>query len=292
MMPTVSVVIVNYNAGDHLRVCLASLADTLQGVPWDAVVVDNSSTDGSSRVAEQFRHCVEVVRSETNVGFGSGVNRGVAATRGDLVLIINPDCRAVAGLVQALAGQMAQNPGCAVAGPRVLDPDGSVQGSARGDPTLLTGLFGRTSVLSRLFPGAAPVRANVKAAEALKSGRSCVAVDWVSGACMLVRRAPFEEVGGFDEGYFLYWEDADLCRRLRARGYKICYVPGASVVHLVGQSSRTVRALAVREFHRSAYRYYSTHVARSAPHRAFAKSILTLRCWRQLMVLKARTAFR
>jgi GT2 family glycosyltransferase len=98
---------------------------------------------------------------------------------------------------------------------------------------------------------------------------------------MLIRREAFASVGGFDERYFLYWEDADLCRRLRARGYHVRYLPGADVVHRVGQSSRTARADSIRAFHASAYRYYTTHVAPAAlnPKRLVARVLLTARCW-------------
>src|SRR5262245_15301006 len=114
----------------------------------------------------------------------------------------------------------------------------------------------------------------------MSNGSPSVVVDWVSGACMLVRRSAFEAVGGFDERYFLYWEDADLCRRLRAHGYHVRYVPNATAVHSVGQSSKTVRARAIRAFHDSAYLYYETHVAPdSGVKRWLARVLLSLRCW-------------
>jgi len=105
-------------------------------------------------------------------------------------------------------------------------------------------------------------------------------VDWVSGAFALLRRSAFERVSGFDEGYFLYWEDADLGRRLRQAGYTVRYVPGATVEHQIGVSSRTAQHLAIREFHGSAYRYYTTHVARGRAHpaRLLARALLELRC--------------
>ena len=105
---------------------------------------------------------------------------------------------------------------------------------------------------------------------------------------MLIRRAAFESVGGFDEGYFMYWEDADLCRRLRARGYHVRYVPGATAVHSVGRSSGTARAASIRAFHESAYRYYSTHVAKGALKRGLARVILDARCW---WLLRGRESF-
>jgi GT2 family glycosyltransferase len=113
------------------------------------------------------------------------------------------------------------------------------------------------------------------------AGASGAVVDWVSGACMLVRRRAFDAVHGFDERYFLYWEDADLCRRLRAHGFTIRYAPGATVVHRVGRSSRSVRSTALRAFHQSAYLYYATHVAprRFDPRRFAARALLAGRCW-------------
>jgi GT2 family glycosyltransferase len=127
-------------------------------------------------------------------------------------------------------------------------------------------------------------RRNVVTDAAGAGSLASVAVDWVSGACMLARRDALEAVGGFDEGYFMYWEDADLCRRLRARGFEVRYAPAAVAVHLVGESSRTARAASIRAFHASAYRYYATHVAtgRVNPKRAAARALLAARCAWQL----------
>jgi N-acetylglucosaminyl-diphospho-decaprenol L-rhamnosyltransferase len=160
-----------------------------------------------------------------------------------------------------------------------------VQGSARGDPDMLTGLFGRTTMLRRLVPFLAIVKRNVVTEEAIRGGEASVVVDWLSGACMLARRDAMAAVGGFDERFFLYWEDADLCRRLRGRDYRVRYVPGATAIHRVGQSSRTARTAAIRAFHTSAYLYYATHVAPSPlnPKRAVARAILRARCWLQLV---------
>ena len=168
---------------------------------------------------------------------------------------------------------------CAVIGPRILDPAGTLQESARGDPDMLTGLFGRTTIGSRLFPRLTPARRNLLSASLAKTTESSHPVDWVSGACMLARRDALVGVRGFDEGYFLYWEDADLCRRLRNTGWEIRYMPEATAVHDVGQSSQAAPSLANREFHRSAYRYFATHVfpQKWHPARLLAWAILRLR---------------
>jgi GT2 family glycosyltransferase len=276
MSPELAAVIVNYNAGSGLRTALQSIADEMASRAWEAVVVDNASADGSGDIVVEFAPHARVIRNTVNVGFGRGINQGVAASSAPFILIMNPDCRLEPGAVATMRAELDARRQCAIVGPRVLDPDGSEQGSARGDPDMLTGLFGRTGRLRKLLPSSAVSRRNV-----VGSSRESGIVDWVSGACMLVRRSAFDEVGGFDARYFLYWEDADLCRRLRARGYEIRHVPAATAVHHVGQSSRTARAASIRAFHESAYLYYATHVAPGSfnPKRAIARALLAARCW-------------
>jgi GT2 family glycosyltransferase len=275
--PEFSVVVVNFNAGEDLRTCLESVSRSLSGRIWDAVVVDNASTDESCSSISHYES-VSIHRNQTNTGFASGVNLGLSLTSGKYVLIINPDCWIEGGAVGCLESELERHSKCALVGPKILDLDGTVQGSARGDPTMLTGLFGRTALLGRLFPGSSLARKNVRALEMAKDSSS--EVDWVSGACMLARRGPLLAAGGFDTRYFLYWEDADLCRRLRAQGLTIRYVPDAEVVHRVGQSRSMAKSLAIREFHRSAYLYYRTHVATSSASlsRWIAKGLLSVRC--------------
>jgi N-acetylglucosaminyl-diphospho-decaprenol L-rhamnosyltransferase len=284
MTPELAAILVNFNGGAELRRALQSIADEVGGRSWEAVVVDNASSDGSASIAGEFAPHARLLRNVENVGFGRGVNQGLGATSAPLILIMNPDCRLVPGALAALRAELERFDGCAIVGPRILDPDGSVQGSARGDPDMLTGLFGRTARLRRVLPWLRVARRNVLTEEAISSGRSSIAVDWVSGACMLARRTPLEDVRGFDERYFLYWEDADLCRRLRARGYHIRYVPGAEAVHRVGHSSRGAQAAAIRAFHESAYLYYATHVSRAPldPKRVLARALLAARCWLSL----------
>jgi GT2 family glycosyltransferase len=288
--PMYAAVLVNYNAGAELERALRSISDELAGHPWEGVVVDNASTDGSAAAVEGCAAHVRLIGNSTNAGFARGVNQGLAATKAPYVLIMNPDCRLMAGAIGTLRAALDAHAQCAVAGPRILNPDGSVQGSARGDPDMLTGLFGRTGMLRRVVPFLPIARRNVVAEEAIRSGQESAVVDWLSGACMLARRDALAAVNGFDERFFLYWEDADLCRRLRARRYHVRYVPGATAIHRVGQSSRTARAFAIRAFHESAYVYYATHVApaRLSPKRAVARAILHTRCWVQLVAAAFR----
>jgi N-acetylglucosaminyl-diphospho-decaprenol L-rhamnosyltransferase len=280
MTPGVTAVIVNYNAGAELRQALQSIAADIGGDPWEAVVVDNASTDGSAEIALEFQLHAALVRNPQNVGFGRAVNQGLAAARAPLVLIMNPDCRLEPGAIARLAHTLSGHPDCAIAGPRILDPGGTEQGSARGDPNMITGLFGRSAALRRMFPGLGVSERNVIPSTLVPKGES-LPVDWLSGACMLARADALREVGGFDERYFLYWEDADLCRRLRLSGRHVRYVPSATAVHRVGHSSSKVRVPALKAFHASAYLYYATHVAPGAanPKRLLARALLAARCW-------------
>jgi GT2 family glycosyltransferase len=288
----IAAVVVNFNAGEELREALQSIRAEAAGSEWEAVVVDNASSDGSASIATEFAPRIRLLCNGENVGFGRAVNQGVRATSAPAVLIMNPDCRLLPGSLTTMRAELDAHRQCAVVGPRVLDPDGAVQGSVRGDPDMLTGLFGRTSRLRRLLPwlpvstrnvrpGAVDEPEGTTSSRSDRPGARSTTADWVSGACMLIRREAFESVGGFDERYFLYWEDADLCRRLRARGYHVRYVPGADVVHHVGRSSRTARADSIRAFHASAYRYYATHVAPATlnPKRLLARVLLGVRCW-------------
>jgi GT2 family glycosyltransferase len=279
---------VNFNSGEHLARCLDSIAEHEPTLP--ALVIDNASSDQSESAAERCGPSVRLLRHTNNLGFARAVNRGLAAGGGELVFLLNPDCRLRPGVVSRLAAELSAHPKCAIAAPQVLDVDGTVQGNARGDPNLLTGLFGRSSLLSRWFPQSRLARRNVQREAGPPGTDESTEVNWVSGACMLARRAALAEVGGFDERYFLYWEDADLCRRLRQRGYSIRHVPSVSVVHSGGVSSRAAPALAIREFHRSAYTYYATHVARSAPARLAAWLLLAVRCRLKLLARRVLLA--
>jgi len=281
MMPDIALVIVNYNAGDELRVALRSFAAEMGSRAWEGVVVDNASVDGSGQIALEFASHVRLILNRTNVGFGAAINQGLASTTAPLVLIMNPDCHLAAGALTTLEAELLGDRRCAIVGPRILDPDGSEQGSARGDPDMLTGLFGRTSPLRRLLPWLGVSRRNVVSAN---DGVTSPIVQWLSGACMLATREAMATVRGFDERYFLYWEDADLCRRLRQKGYRVRYVPAATAVHRVGHSSRTAPASSIRAFHQSAYLYYATHVAPGSlnPKRVLARLLLAVRCWLKL----------
>lgn len=277
-LAAVTVIIVNFNTGRATIDCLASAAAALSGIPWDAVVVDNASAEPID-VALDALPQTQVIRNPANVGFGTAVNQAARASTSPFLWLLNPDCTVEPGAFRALAAVLEGDDRCALAAPQLRNPDGSLQASARGEPSAWTGLFGRNTSLTRYFPSSRVVRRNLPAADLVAANVASATVDWVMGAVMLIRRNAFEAIAGFDERFFLYWEDADLCHRLRDRGFSIRYVPGARVTHAGGASTQSDRALAIRAFHRSAYLYYATHVVpqRWHPLRLFARAALAAR---------------
>lgn len=249
---TATVVIVGYRAYPELRRCLASLARHEPETP--VVVIDHAADSAqATALAGEFPR-VRYLPTSANPGFGAGVNRGARAAAGHL-LLLNPDCELTMPLVGALAGVLASHPDAGVVGGLVRESDGRVQASARAFPDATTGVAGRTSWLSRVLPGNPLTRRNLKTAE----GDGVRRVDWVSGALMLIRRECFDAVSGFDERFFLYWEDADLCRRAADAGWSTWYAPIAEVTHATGRASQHAPVPSLVAFHTSAFRYYWKH---------------------------------
>jgi GT2 family glycosyltransferase len=253
--PSISVLIVNYRAYAELDGCLASLKDNANHL-LEIVVVDNGSLPEHLDQVAVHHPDVRFIAQQHNPGFAAAVNEGARRATGEYLLLLNPDTTLFPGAVLGLAGYLTAHSDVAIVGARIYDTDGTVQRSARAFPSVLTAFFGRTSALTALWPGNPLSRAQLVADE---STDTVMEVDWVAGSCLLARASAFRAVGGLDERFFLYWEDADLCRRLRLAGWRIVYFPHAEVVHQVGRSSRHVRARSLIAFHRSAYRYYAKH---------------------------------
>lgn len=263
--PAVSVLVVNYHAYDELDACLTSLRDQ-RPREVEVIVVDHDTEDGRRRLLEQRHPTVRWVPRAVNPGFAAGVNLASRQATGRYLYLVNPDAIAQQDTAARLAAWLDEHPRVAVVGSLVLDPDGSIQGSARRFPDVSTAFGGRTTWMTRWFPGNRVTRRNVLTGVHV---RTPIQVDWVSGASMMIRRTAFDAAGGMDEGFFLYWEDADLCRRLRDAGWGTTYHPGASVTHVGGRSSRS-STRSIVAFHQSAYRYFRKH---AGPIGVFARPI-------------------
>ncbi len=259
-MKALDIVLVNYNSTDHLLRCLESIQGSLEGVQAQIVVVDNASTDSWQRVTDA---CPEarLIRNPENRGFASAVNTGIRVGTAPYIVLLNPDTVVSPGFFRGALDFMGRRPDVGILGPRILDPDGATQGSARAFPTPLTALFGRTALLTRLFPGNPLSRRNILTGP--PDDWEARPVDWVSGACMVVRREALDRMGPMDEQFFMYWEDADWCKRARETGWTVVYDPALSLTHAVGASSRTNPIRSAFEFHRSAFRLYRKHTKRA-----------------------------
>ena len=216
-----------------------------------------------------------------NLGYGTATNRGAAASTSEFVLVCNPDLEVPADAVETLADALDRDPGLALVGPLIRTPSGDRYPSARQFPSMIDaaghamlGIFAPDNRFTRSYQ-----RSELDATGADASGIGTVDVDWVSGACFLVRREAFEEVGGFDESFFMYLEDVDLCWRLERAGWRVGYVPAAEVTHLQGRSTDRHPYRMILEHHRSLLRF----AARSSTgwHRALLPLVavgIAVRC--------------
>ena len=277
-----SVILVSYKSREVLLACLRALqADARNtGIRLETVVVDNDSRDGTlEALAAEFPQ-VRVIANRENRGYARAVNQGLAATRAPLALVLNPDCEPHPGLLRALLDHAAAHPRTGIAGQKILNPDGSLEYSARSFPDHLTFLFNRYSLLTRLFPGNRFSRRYLLTDWDHASARE---VDWVSGACMLARREAVAQVGGMDEAFFMFNEDVDWCRRMKLAGWAVSYEPAAAVVHHIGASRSRVAARVIWGRHLGMIHYFHKHHPTSPLLSLPADALILLRA--ALMIL-------
>ena len=253
-----TVIIVSWNVRDLLRRCLASIADTPSAsrLEPEILVVDNASDDGSpGMVRDEFPH-VRLVTNERNLGFTAANNQGLACAEGRYLLLLNPDTEVVDGALETMVGYMDGHPTVGALGPQLRYPDGTLQPSRRRFPTMATALV-ESTIVQEWWPDSRILRRYYVADT---PDDAIQAVDWVIGACLLVRREVYEKVGGLDEGFFMYSEEVDWCRRIKDAGWEVVYLPTATVIHHEGKSSEQVVAARHIHFQSSKVRYFRKHV--------------------------------
>jgi len=245
--PDVSAVVVNYNARSVLIGCVAGLC--ANGVA-EVVVVDNGSSDGSEKAIAAAVPDVRWIPSGGNLGYGRAANLGARVCRGRHLLVCNPDLDLRPGAVDTLSAHLDADAGLAIVGPRLLNPDGTVYPSARAFPSLVDAVG--HGALGFVWPGNPFSRRyqllDWDHAEARR-------VDWVSGACMMIRREAWDALGGFDPAYFMYLEDVDLCWRAARAGWGVAYQPAAAVLHVQGISADLHPYRMIHAHHRSLWRF-------------------------------------
>lgn len=257
-MPDLSIIIVSYNARADLERCLASLQHPAPAVSNEIIVVDNASSDGSADAARRSP-AVRVIESGANRGFAAATNMGIRASAGAHLLLLNSDTVAPAGAIDGLMGELLTHPEAAVVGPRLVDAEGRAEVS-----------FGRMiSPLNELRQKRL-VRGHARREPAMsrrveEMTRHEQWPDWVSGACLLVRRHDAEAVGLLDERFFMYTEDVDFCAAIRARGGRILFTPAIEIVHIRGRSAATAPAATRAAYRRSQLAFYQKHHPGLAP---------------------------
>ena len=260
-----SIIIVSWNVRDLLRDCLAAVGEEASGASGqvEVIVVDGDSADGSAdMVAEEFPELV-LVRCDENVGFPRGNNIGLAKATGRYILLLNPDTVVQPNALSRMIAFLDEHQDVGLVGAQLLNGDGSIQHSRYRFPRVVTAYFESTwlqgiapqSVIDHYHMNDMPLDRPVDA-------------DWLNGACLMTRREIIEQVGGLDEGYFMYSEELDWCRRIKEAGWRIVYEPAAQVTHFVGQSSEQAVTARHINFQRAKLRYFRKY------HGALAAGLL------------------
>jgi GT2 family glycosyltransferase len=257
-MPALSIIIVSFNTRGHLERCLASLKDAPIDTSHEIIVVDNASSDGSRDAARRWPD-VHVIDAGSNTGFSAANNIGIRASHGAALLLLNSDTIVPAGAIDRLMAVLQAHPEATVVGPRLVDGDGRAELSFGAMISPLAE-FRQKRMMRGLADGD---RAAVAKVEAMT--RQAQWPDWVSGACLLVRRPEAEAVGLLDERFFMYTEDVDFCAAIRSRGGRVLFTPTVEIVHLGGRSKATTPRATHEAYRRSHQAFYEKHHPWLAP---------------------------
>ncbi len=251
-----SIVIISYNSRAVLPACLDSIREHLGDANYETIIVDNASPDGTAEMIELNYPWVRVIRRSTNGGLSAAINDGVAASSGAIIAQLNPDIRLDDDALTPLVAYLNEHQETGIVAPKLLNDDGSLQLSCRAFPGYGAALFNRYSIFTRILPR------NRFSSSYLMSDfdhSSIREVDWVSGAAIVISRRVFDEVGGWDSGFFMFAEDVDLCRRVRDAGYSVVYNPASRMYHTIGVSAHPSSRMII-ERHKSMWRYYRKHL--------------------------------
>ncbi|MFN0159027.1 MAG: glycosyltransferase family 2 protein [Bacteroidota bacterium] len=251
----VSVILVNYNGEGYLRKCLRSIDDHAEGVPYEVVVVDNASTDGSREIIRREFPDVTLIESDDNSGFSRGNSLGAQNASGKYLLFLNTDAYFIENSMKVLAGYMEEHATVAAVGPVLVFEDGRFQLSAGKLPNVWVEFTDKiVYTLDRQGRGTLSGIFRWLFRHTQRTG-------WITGACMMVRRSAFEQIGGFDEKMFMYYEDKDICKRIAEAGWQVVYYTGTTVVHLLGGSAASLQhGLVNRRYRTSQVYYYQKHL--------------------------------
>ncbi|MGE3062357.1 MAG: glycosyltransferase family 2 protein [bacterium] len=231
----VTIIIVTYNSENFIKKCIEGVYSKTEDVEYEIIVVDNNSTDRTAEIVYRNFKNVRLIRNRKNMGFGAANNIAIERSSGEYIMLLNPDTVLENNAIKVLVDQLKADSNVGCAGAKLLYFDGSLQLSCRQFPNYINVFFGRRSIIRHLFPK------NPVSREFMLENMDynyVQEVDWIMGAAMMMRRSTIEEVGSFDERYFLFVEDTDLCYRMVSSGKKVVYVPSAVIRHFHGASVR------------------------------------------------------
>lgn len=255
-----SITICSWNTIGDLRACLQSLREAQSEGNFEVVVVDNASVDGSpDMVAQEFPE-FRLLRQSVNLGFTGGHNLALQERKGRHAALLNSDTVVHPGAIARLSEYMVEHPEAGIVGPKLLNPDGSLQFSARRWPDPMAAIY-RNTFIGKMFPGNRAARDYLMQDWDHKDTRE---VDWVSGAAMFLREELLDKIGGLDNALFMYCEDTDICRRAWNAGFKVVYVHDAVITHAIGRSTDRIANKMIVRHHRSMFRYYRKHTVRES----------------------------
>lgn len=253
---SISIILVNYNGINVLINCLNSLEKFINQDNYEIIMVDNNSQDNSPDMIENQFPNIKLIKLPKNIGFGAGNNAGAKIATGEVLFLLNTDTILIENTPQILANYLHQNQDVGVVSSRITFEDGSYQLSCGKLPNLIIEFIDKLKyTLDRKWHSFFSTWYD-------KQYSSVKEVGWVTGACLMIRRDIFEKLGGFDESFFMYFEDKDFCKRVNDAGFKVIYYPKTSLIHLLGGSSQSVKKSVNNYYRDSQIYYYQKHLGK------------------------------
>ena len=276
----VSFIIVDYNAFVPLQRLMDTIWEKTKDISYEIIIVDNSKDTKKSFFQKNYPD-IKYILNNKNLGFSKAANIGINNSAGRYILLLNPDTRLKNNMALLLAQFLDHHPNVGIVGGKILNDDGSLQFSCRSFPSYKTAFFNRYSLLTRIFP---KNRYSTEYINPINSYNESAEVDWLSGSGMMVRKQALETVGLFDENFFMYCEDVDICHRMKLLGWKVVYYPESVIYHSIGKSSAQNKIKAVIERHKSMWTYYKKYFNRRKATDIIIWFGIVSRCISQLII--------
>ena len=276
-----SIIIVNYHHSHILDNCLESVYRTIEKIQFEVILVDNSSKDdGLEPILKRYTK-IRFINNSKNVGFARANNQGAKIASGYFLLLLNPDTPMIEDAVESMLDYIRSDSSIGILGPKVLNPDQTTQFSCRKFPTVWSGLFNRYSLTTRLFPNNRYSRDYLMLDYDHNSIRS---VNWVSGCCMMMSESTLKKASGFDENYFLFIEDVDLCQVIKKQGLRVVYFPNAKIFHKISSSNARSTSRVIIKRHQGMIYYNQKYGETNLIMRYMINSIIMARCLLQILL--------